>query len=247
MIDSVKDIDISFDFTEDTPNYWPNRDVDPDSKSPTLQKYQQLLWSKKLPNQRIMELKRGYGSYYLYWDNFRFGSDSIVNMYTRHANKYMQELLLEVKKSKNNYDELIEKYIRLGYTIGGEIIFPKNGKNYSINPRRGTNKLIRDRFDLTVECIRRYYKNDESPLTDVLNHNKEFFDLFLNFKGYIDFFLLQDIVSDDYQEIKFYIDADNFNRDPYPADVDEWSKLYNAQMEFLSKRNERIKNYINEH
>ena len=47
MISTIKEIDVTFDFTTDTPNYWLNYEVDPDNASPTLQRYQKLLWSKK--------------------------------------------------------------------------------------------------------------------------------------------------------------------------------------------------------
>ncbi|MCI7485994.1 MAG: hypothetical protein MSB80_00680 [Alphaproteobacteria bacterium] len=245
MISSIKEIDITFDFTTDTPNYWLGIGVDPDNASPTLQRYQKLLWSKKLPNGEIMNLSEGCGSNYLYWKNFRFGSDSIINMYTHHKNAYIQNLLQEIKKTVSNYDEFIETYIRKGYTIGGELIFPKNGA-CSINSRRGTDKLIKDRFDLTIECIRRFYKNEASPLTETLSKNKEFFDLFVDFKGYIDYFLLQDMVSQDYSTTNCFLDIADFARDPYPQNTIEWHELYNKQMQFLENRNRRIFEYIHE-
>ena len=37
-----------------------------------------------------------------------------------------------------------------------------------------------------------------------------------------------------------------FTRDPYPQNTTEWHKLYNNQMEFLEKRNQRIFKYIQE-
>ena len=243
MNKSLEDIDITFDFTTDSPNFWIKKGIDPDNASPTLQRYQKLLWSKKLPCGDVMDLKEGFGANYLYWNNFRFGSDSIINMYINHKNVYIQNLLKEVKKTLNNYNQFIEDYIRRGYTIGGEIIFPKNGF-YSINSKRGTNKLIKDRFDLTVECIRRYYQNEPSPLTEIFQHNKAFFDLFVSFKGYIDFFLLQDIVSNDYSKVNCFLDIYDFSRNPYPKDVNEWHILYEKQMEFLKKRNKRISEYI---
>ena len=52
-------IDVTFDFTTDTPGfwdgYWEGNDglgygkADPDNASPTLQKYHQMLWSRELP------------------------------------------------------------------------------------------------------------------------------------------------------------------------------------------------------
>lgn len=136
MISTIKEIDVTFDFTTDTPNYWLKYEVDPDNASPTLQRYQKLLWSKKLPNNDILKLEEGYGANYLHWKDFRFGSDSIINMYIHHKNDYIQNLLKEVKKEVIDYDSFVEEYLRKGYTIGGEIIFPKKG-GFSINSKRG--------------------------------------------------------------------------------------------------------------
>ena len=47
----LKDIDITFDFRTDT-----REGKDPDSDSRTLREYQQLLWSKPLPNGEDMQL-----------------------------------------------------------------------------------------------------------------------------------------------------------------------------------------------
>ena len=50
------------------------------------------------------------------------------------------------------------------------MVFPGNridGK-YTINVARGLNKKIADRMDLTLECIRRHYLGEDSPLRDVL-------------------------------------------------------------------------------
>ena len=80
-------IDVAFDFTSDTPNYWNNfwydgvlcgGGADPDAVSKTLQTYHQFLWSKLLPNGEQMNLSMGKGYDYLSWKNFRFGSDSIL-------------------------------------------------------------------------------------------------------------------------------------------------------------------------
>ena len=73
----------------------------------------------------------------------------------------------------------------------------------TINGYRGFNQLIRDRFDLTLECIRLFYLQDKNPLTDVLDRYRDFFNLFTDFKGYVDFFLLQDLVTGDYQSINY--------------------------------------------
>ena len=83
-------IDINFDFTTDTPHYWEDFKYgksckDPDMWSPTLRKYQQLLYSKDLPNGEMFKLEIGSTpNNYLYWKDFCFGSDSIINMYIHH-------------------------------------------------------------------------------------------------------------------------------------------------------------------
>ena len=88
----------------------------------------------------------------------------------------------------------------------------------TINGARGVNHKIQDRFDLTLECIRRLYLNQQSPLTDVLERNANFFKLFSDFKGYVDYFLLQDLVEGDYEAIKFWSSFDNFETAALPKD-----------------------------
>ena len=48
-------------------------------------------------------------------------------------------------------------------------------------------------MDLTLECVRRYYRHEDSPLAPVLGRYAGFFALFEDFQGYVDFFLLQPI------------------------------------------------------
>ena len=162
-------------------------------------------------------------------------------MYIHH--KGLQWLINDVKKQINNFENINETYLRKSYTIGGEIIFPK--RTWSINRLRGTNAKIKDRFDLTLECIRRFYNNEQNPLYNVLKEDSNFFELFVDFKGYVDFFYLNDLVSEDYNSINFYLDFDNFERNPRPQTVEEWFTLYNKQMEFLNARNARIHQSIN--
>ena len=96
-----------------------------------------------------------------------------------------------------------------------------------------------------MECIRRFYNNEQNPLYNVLKEDSNFFELFVDFKGYVDFFYLNDLVSEDYNSINFYLDFDNFERNPRPQTVEEWFTLYNKQMEFLNARNARIHQSIN--
>lgn len=236
-------IDVAFDFTSDTPNYWNDfwhdsilggSGGDPDAASKTLQAYHHFLWNKPLPNGEHMNLKKGGHFDYLTWKNFRFGSDSILASF-----RYIRyrKMLEEVAKTLPNYHNYIENFIHRTYTIGGSIIFPKEN---SINRARGVNPFIKDRWDLTLECIRKYYKNEYSPLYETLVKNKDFFDLFIDFKGYVDFFYLQDCVSADYKSVVFWIGDGDLSENPLPKTVDTYLIWIEKQLDFVSKRNKRI-------
>ncbi len=238
-------IDTSFDFTLDTPHYWDNfwetcdglgvGRGDPDSLSKTLQLYHQIVWSRKLPCGETMELQRGKGPYYLTWKGFRFASDSIIVGF-RYV-KY-RHMLDEVKKAVPDYRAFVEDFIRRSYTIGGMMIFPKHPG--SINQVKGRNPRLSDRWDLTLECIRRYYAGEENLINDTLLGDKDFFDLFIDFKGFVDFFYLQDCVTDDYSEVRFWFGSGDITGNPLPKSVDEYLLCIERQLDFLQKRNSRI-------
>lgn len=241
------DIDINFDFTLDTPKYWDNYwkkdnvlgtfNNDPDSASKTLKEYHKELWSKQLPNGEMFNLENGSNKDYLIWNGMRFSSDSITASFRYKNNR---KLLENVAKSIPDYQKFIENYIRKTYTIGGMIIFPK--RNGGINQSRGCNIKIRDRWDLTLECIRKFYLGEESPLYDVLLAEKDFFELFIDFKGYIEFFYLQDCVSSDYKKVKFWLENNNFIGNSLPQNVEEYMNWIDKELDFVEKRNNRIKN-----
>ncbi len=125
-------------------------------------------------------------------------------------------------------------------TIGGHIIFPahKNG-GLTINQARGTNRKICDRFDLTLECIRRFYADERSPIYDTLARYKYFFDLFGCFDGYIEFFLLQDFV-DEKKQVRFSLPFDDFNRTALPQSALEYDHYRIHVIELMNSRNKRI-------
>lgn len=133
----LKDIDVGFDFTSDTAHYWDGfwkeddlgwSKKDPDSKSPTLRRYHQLLWSRRLPCGQSMQLTDGRSRYYLRWDEFYMGSDSILVSF-RHSDK--REVLDAVRNMVPDYHSFVEKYVRDFYTIGGMMLFPQH--RYSFN------------------------------------------------------------------------------------------------------------------
>jgi len=94
---------------------------------------------------------------------------------------------------------------------------------------------IGDRMDLTLESIRRHYVGEESPLTDVLERYVDFFELFVDFEGYVSFWLLNDLVDEQYQ-VQFFLSFDNFRRNAAPVDVEEYIQLKSEAVRFLSAR-----------
>ena len=129
-------------------------------------------------------------------------------------------------------------------TIAGHAIFPAKriDNKMTINGARGVHHKIQDRFDLTLECIRRFYQKKDSPLTEVFQRYADFFTLFQDFKGYVDFFLYQDLVEGDYSKIRFWHDFDDFNTPPLPANKDEYLSYKERVIDFLNGRNQRILN-----
>ena len=243
-------IDISFDFTTDSKGYWDGfwdrneglgyGGADPDKDSSTLRNYHQLLWSKELPNGEYMNLQKGkYADYdYLTWKDFRFGSDSIIveMRYTQY-----RSVIEQVFDIVGDYKKYYEDILRKSYTIGGMIIFPKHPS--SMNQMKGTNKYISDRWDLTMECIRKYYLGEDSPLYKTILRDKDFFDMFIDFKGYVDFFLLQDCVSEDYSKVDVWCGDLSFEKSGLPETVEDYFIFIEKEFKFLEKRNQRIKEY----
>ena len=146
---------------------------------------------------------------------------------------------------KYDQDE-IKNVLDLSHTIGGYVIFPGkkiNGLN-TLNQERGTNKSVNDRFDLTMECIRRYYdQNQDSPLHDVISRYHDFFDLFVDFRGYCEYFLLQDLVDDKFNKVKFYLPFNEFELDPLPRSLEEYRTYLDNIKMFVLRRNQRIQAY----
>ena len=247
---SIKDIDVSFDFTTDTKGFWDGfwerndglgaGGADPDSRSKTLRMYSQLLWSKPLPNGEVMELEDGRSKYYLRWKDFYFSNDSITASFRHYDNITFLE---KVKEAVGDYHQYVESYLHKLYQIGGAVIFPSAVGG--INQTRGCRRDIRDRWDLTLECIRRYYNGEDCPLKGVLDKNKAFFDLFVDFKGYVDFFFFQDCVDETYSKVKLWLDTDLFITRPIPNTVESYLDFIEKEIDFVERRNKRIRDYIN--
>ncbi len=225
-------IDITFDMFSDTPE-----GKDPDTWSPTLRKYHQILWNKRLPNgtmfsldletRQLLHHRSQLGEFYL-------SSDCIGHTYSR--TKSISDIVNQIPLSE------IDSFYKLCSTIGSYIIYPckRIDNKMTFNGARGTNRKIKDRFDLTLECIRLFYQNEKSPLSETIERYKSYFKLFDNFQGYVDFFLLQDLVSSDYSSIKYLIPFKDFDSPALPCNVEEYITYKDNTTKFISQRNERI-------
>ena len=273
-------IDTSFDFTTEEywDGFWENpkngisglgtcKDGrDPDGRSSDLADVHTFLWSRKTGNKQNpdteLKLEKNYdSSYYLKDKNsgIDFSSDTLVNGYrwkrltdldlgnSVSGNGVIPALIRDYGQAQ--YRAIQERFTHKAYTVGGMIIFPR--RSASINSARGNNPNISDRVDLTVEWIRRFFFKEKTDISDVLEKNKDFFDLFGQgkdgFKAYIDFFFLNDLVSADYERVYSFFGPNDFSRqNAYPGTTQEWRQWHALAIEFIDARNDRIKKALTE-
>lgn len=230
-------IDIAFDFRSDTPT-----GQDPDTSSPTLRRYHQLLWSKPLPSGGLLELDVTTPYAYLHHRSelgeFFLSSDTVIPSFWKESR--LARIIDQIPEVEH------ENFHHIGYTIGGMMVFPSNrvdGK-MTLNGARGFHPRIKDRFDLTVECIRRHYLDEPNPLGGTLVRYADFFELFGDFAGYIKFFLLQDLVDEATFTVKFFMPCDDFTVSPMPGTLDVYLDYRQRAIEFIESRNRRIAAYM---
>lgn len=225
------EIDTNFDFRKDS------LCGDPDTDSPKLYENHKFLWSKNLPNENefqfeTLAISGKYGRILLksnLYDNL-----SSDRMCPHFVGKYKGKFDGWLTEAEN------EEFKHIVRTIGGHIVFPAHKRNgFTINQARGINRKICDRFDLSLECIRLFYLNEQSPLFDAIQRYEDFFNLFRNFENYVNFFLLQDFVTENYK-VKFNLPFDNFERSPLPQSVEEYKSYKAGTIDQINKRNNRI-------
>lgn len=231
-------LDITLDFMLESP------DKDPDTHSPTLRRYHQLLWSKPLPSGEPFELvvPKRKADGYLIFDGpnglIYFGSDAITNSYTRWLRpKRLVEAMERLDSSQKH------RFLNPPYTIASAMIWPVRSANRpTINQARGTRAKIADRMDLTLECIRRHYSGSEegSPLQDVLLSYADFFELFIGFSEFVHFFHFQDLVSADHSRVEFLLPFDGFERSGVPSTLEEYVACREATLAFEEARGRRM-------
>lgn len=226
-------LDINFDYRLDT------KCGDPDTDSQKLYAAHVALWNKELPNGEMFNLEvKGDNYGRLLLKNklcMNLSSDRMCPHFDGSYNNKFEGWLTDPEREELTYK------VR---TIGGHIVFPAHKQNgFTINQARGVSRIICDRFDLTLECIKRFYNKEESPLSKTITNYSDFFDLFIDFKGYIHFFHLQDFV-DQHGNIDFTIPFDDFKRPALPQTIEEYRQYKMHTLELMDKRNKRILDFL---
>lgn len=228
--------DTSFDVRTDA------KGRDPDTYSPTLRDYHQRLWSKRLPGGQMFDLDASEAGRYLSHRSslgeFVLTSDSVIPTFTTW--KRLAHIIDPIPKPE------VERFRALAYTVGGMMVFPGHtvdGKQ-TINAARGRHPRISDRMDLTLESIRRFYSGSTSPLEETLDRYSEYFALFRDFRGYTDFFLLQDLVTPDYAAVRFLMPFEGFSSPSRPDSAESYAKYRALTVDFINARNDRMARYI---
>ncbi|WP_454697832.1 DUF6994 family protein [Arthrobacter humicola] len=244
--------DTYFDFKTDRPA---KTRPDPDRDSPLLRALHQRLWTKELCSgvrfAPTAPSVRGDG-YLIFTDasgiRHWYGSDAITASYSQWLRpRRLVEAIAGLTEGQR------ARYLNPPYTIGSAMIWPvRKADRPTINQARGIRTSIADRIDLTLESIRRHYAEEpESPLADVLNAYADFFALFgrreQGFRCFVDFFHFQDLVSPDYDEVRFFLPLDNFKRPGTPATTEEYVTYREATLDFIEKRGRRMAEWLGEH
>jgi len=217
---------------------------DPDSFSPTLKIQHLILWSKPLPDGSLFKLVPEQGKYLVHSSSlgtFHLSSDTISH--SLRTQRKMQTIISQIPSHQ------LDAFQSTGNVIGARVLFPGNriGNRVTINQARGTHPKLNDRFDLALECIRLHYLGLRNPLESVLNRYWDFFDLFGNFRKYIEFFLLDDLVSPDYSQVLFFLKHEStFETSPYPDSVEEYNNYQANTTRFVAARTRRIQSWVTE-
>ena len=245
MSEQRLEIDVSTDFHSDV-----SPGTDPDSYSPLLREAHRRLWSKTLDSGSSLRLDapaRRRDGYLVHTDSdgrtTYFGSDAITNSYSRWSRpKSLVAALTSLSAQER------DAYLNPPYTIGSAMIWPlRSSSRPTINQARGIRSVIADRMDLTLECVRRHYASESSPLMDVLTAYGDFFDRFSGFREFVDFFHLQDLVNIDYSEVQYLLPFNEFSRTGLPVTRDEYIAYREASLLFIAQRSRRMIDWLGKH
>ena len=226
------------------------RGGDPDRDCERLYLWHQALCSRPVEGVGPFEIEVTYGSGYELrlatagGATFRLASDGIIHTWSTPGwtSRFTPELVAEIGRD-------VDDFFRIASTIGGYVVFPRNSDGQSgatINQARGVHPQIADRFDLTLECIRRHYLDPsmESPLAERLTHYRDFFVLFGDFDTYVRFFLLDDLLTPDRKGVRSLMTGGvvtDFLVPAYATMPLEYATYRTNSIEFVRARNDRIR------
>lgn len=254
-VDLSPDFDPTYDWTLD---YDDGPGMDPDKDSVTLRQYHQHLWSGRplpgLPDGGVLDLQpegpglvdRALGPrFFATQESLFLKSDRAISNWWRWEST-------QALRKDPAFDAKVEASNRPLDNMGGIILFPghKVGGN-SINQVKGFDlrTVLADRLDLTVECVRLGYEGvfdaDLNPLGPTLWRYWDFFALFGSFAGYVDFWLLQDLLAGDGRHVHFFLEGEigdyDFHRGgPLPTSVTEYDRYLETAQAFVLRRNRRM-------
>lgn len=223
---------------------------DPDRDCPRLYAWHRALWGRSLPGIAVFQLAVTYDRGFemsLRTPNaseFRLASDSMIPTWSSPGwtRSFPSDLVAEIAKD-------VDDFYRVASTVGGYILFPRNRigqTGRTINQARGVDRRIADRFDLTLECIRRHYVDPtaENPLGERLAYYADFFSLFADFDGYVRFFLLDDLLTGDGRGVRSLVSGEPLGAFATPAvaaSATEYVAYRQRSIAFVKARNERIR------
>lgn len=138
-------------------------------------------------------------------------------------------------------DEIKNYYYKSRY-LGGHILLPRwikvgrTGKpryGISLNLARAGEKGFKDRIDLFLEDLEKWYKNEKSRLHPIFQQNDEFFMLFGSYEKFVEFFRLSGFCDSPFKDTKskeeFIANAEDLankieNRTQEILKIIEWSE-----------------------
>jgi hypothetical protein len=223
---------------------------DPDRDCERLYVWHRALWGRVVPGVGPFELDilydRGYGIRLRTADGAEFwlGSDGIIPTWSPPGwtKRFAPDLVAEIAKDAGDF-------YRVASTIGAYIVFPRNRAGqtgWTINQSRGMRSSIADRFDLTLECIRRHYSDPgaANPLGERLAYYDDFFALFRGFDTYVRFFLLDDLVDEARDAVRSLVTGNplmNFSLPAFARSAVEYGEYSQRSIAFVTARNDRIR------
>lgn len=236
----MKEIDYSTACFADLTQGFPY--ADPDAKCEELREMHYRLYNRyALYINRPFSFEKKYplsfseGRYFYLSENgsCRLGSDTMNSSYLYY--EALKNIKSEMEKCGRNAEAEIEKYRKdIIYRPGNFIVFPKKD---SINVERGRNGKIKDRFDLTLDCIKKQYEKEDNPLAYVLQKNWEyFFCRFRDFNEYVHFFMLEDYLDEKCNVMQFIDNEDHI----LPKNLGEYDEYIKRISSVIEKRTKRI-------